>query len=87
MPLVGSIVGALIGYGAGGDDGALAGARYGAEGGVDPIDSDDLLALADAVREAARPPEPVVPAHQTQSGDDPTQGVKRGHLRVLAPVE
>jgi hypothetical protein len=49
--------------------------------------SDDLLALADAVREAARPPEPVVPAHQTQSGDDPTQGVKRGHLRVLAPVE
>ena len=44
--------------------------------------SDDLLALADAVREAARPPEPVaVP------GDDPTQGTKRGHLRVLAPVE
>lgn len=42
--------------------------------------SDDLLALADAVREAARPapePEPVT------GGDDPTRGVKRGHLRVL----
>jgi hypothetical protein len=48
--------------------------------------SDDLLALADAVREAARPPEPVVLPHEAQ-GDDPTQGTKRGHLRVLAPVE
>ncbi len=46
MPLVGSIVGALIGFGAGGADGAVAGASYGAAGGVDPIDSDDLLALA-----------------------------------------
>jgi len=45
--------------------------------------SDDLLALADAVREAARPPEPVV----MPAGDDPTQGTKRGHLRVLAPVD
>lgn len=42
--------------------------------------TDDLLALADAVREAARPPEPRVPLHTT---DDPTRGVKRGHLRVL----
>jgi hypothetical protein len=49
--------------------------------------SDDLLALADAVREAARPPEPVGMPHDPQSGDDPTRGTKRGHLRILAPVE
>jgi hypothetical protein len=45
-PLLGSIVGALIGYGAGGEDGALAGAAYGAAAGVDPVHSDDLLELA-----------------------------------------
>ena len=39
---------------------------------------DDLLALADAVREAARPaPEPVAPEPA------PAQGGRRGHLRVL----
>ena len=43
--------------------------------------SDDLLALADAVREAARPPEPAPPIH---SADDPRRGEKRGHLRVLS---
>ena len=42
--------------------------------------SDDLLALADAVREAARPPEPAPPLH---SADDPRRGEKRGHLRVF----
>ena len=42
--------------------------------------NDDLLALADAVREAARPPEPAPHAHPA---DDPSQGVRRGHLRVL----
>ncbi len=42
--------------------------------------SDDLLALADAVREAARPaPEPV----SIHPADDPGRGIKRGHLRVL----
>jgi hypothetical protein len=45
--------------------------------------SDDLLALADAVREAGRPltpaPRPVYPT----PGDDPSRGAKRGHLRVL----
>ena len=48
--------------------------------------SDDLLALADAVREAARPaPAPAaVPLH---SADDPTRGAKRGHLRVLTPTD
>lgn len=39
---------------------------------------DDLLALADAVREAARPPEPVAPVQE------PAREVaRRGHLRVL----
>jgi len=41
--------------------------------------SDDLLALADAVREAGRPrtaETPVEPA-------EPSGGVRRGHLRVL----
>lgn len=42
--------------------------------------SDDLLALADAVREAARPaPRPT----HDEVGDDPQRGVKHGHLRVL----
>jgi len=43
--------------------------------------SDDLLALADAVREAARPVEPPPPMHVA---DSPTRGVRRGHLRVLS---
>lgn len=43
--------------------------------------SDDLLALADAVREAARPVETPVPVHPA---DDPARGVRRGHLRVLS---
>lgn len=38
--------------------------------------SDDLLALADAVREAARPQEP----EQPLAGEG---GTRRGHLRVL----
>lgn len=42
--------------------------------------NDDLLALADAVREAARPPEP---APEPRSTDDASRGVRRGHLRVL----
>ena len=46
--------------------------------------SDDLLALADAVREAARPAPAPVPLHST---DDPTRGAKRGHLRVLTPTD
>ncbi|MBA3783694.1 DUF3499 domain-containing protein [Nocardioides sp. InS609-2] len=42
---------------------------------------DDLLALADAVREAARPPEPAPAIHPA---DNPQHGTKRGHLRVLS---
>ncbi len=45
--------------------------------------SDDLLALADAVREAARPPTPAA-LHTT---DDPSRGTKRGHLRVLTSTD
>ena len=43
--------------------------------------SDDLLALADAVREAARP---VEPAPRVHPADSPTNGARRGHLRVLS---
>jgi hypothetical protein len=47
---------------------------------IDPDDAgptgDDLLALADAVREAARPEPPRDPA-------DDGRGTRRGHLRVL----
>ena len=45
--------------------------------------SDDLEALANAVRESARQPVPVgaVPA---QAGPEPG---RRGHLRILRPVE
>ncbi len=39
--------------------------------------NDDLLALADAVREAGRPPEP----KQRPASND--GGTRRGHLRVL----
>ncbi len=42
--------------------------------------TDDLLALADAVREAARPVQPV----RTDPLDEPGRvAVRRGHLRVL----
>ena len=47
--------------------------------------SDDLLALADAVREAARPVPARVPlgAVDEQGPDDGRVGTRRGHLRVL----
>jgi hypothetical protein len=41
--------------------------------------SDDLLALADAVREAAQPRPVEVPLHPVQ----PIEGTRRGHLRAL----
>ena len=44
--------------------------------------TDDLLALADAVRESGRPVPP--PPEVTPSGPDVG---RRGHLRVLRPVE
>ena len=42
--------------------------------------TDDLLALADAVREAARPEPPRNPA-------DDGSGTRRGHLRVLPDIQ
>ncbi|MFC6154467.1 DUF3499 domain-containing protein [Nocardioides yefusunii] len=42
---------------------------------------DDLLALADAVREAARPQQPAPEVHPA---DSPSRGARRGHLRVLS---
>ncbi len=41
--------------------------------------SDDLEALADAVREAARPARPLAPPM--------TEGARRGHLRILRHVD
>ena len=41
--------------------------------------SDDLLALADAVREAAQPRPVEVPVHPS----GPPEGTRRGHLRSL----
>ncbi|SCL35432.1 Protein of unknown function [Micromonospora pallida] len=51
-----------------------------------PPTTDDLVALAEAVREAARPA-PRVPqetSHQDQS--QPPQTGRRGHLRVIPPT-
>lgn len=50
--------------------------------------SDDLEALADAVREAGRPLSsgPVAPAAERAPGAAPERG-RRGHLWVLPPLE
>jgi hypothetical protein len=45
--------------------------------------TDDLLALADAVREAARPQPPVVRSAEAGS----REVGRRGHLRMLEPVD
>lgn len=44
---------------------------------------DDLLALADAVREAARPSAPVATAVNHASQETGREVARRGHLRVL----
>jgi hypothetical protein len=50
-----------------------------------PPTTDDLVALADAVREAARPA-PVRPdPHQEQQQQPGHQTGRRGHLRVIPP--
>lgn len=51
--------------------------------------SDDLLALADAVREAARPAPPSDPAAQAigLAGETGREVGRRGHLRVLRSPE
>ncbi len=48
--------------------------------------SDDLEALANAVREAARPADHT-PRHVRGPGDDPAEAGRRGHLRVLRSPE
>lgn len=48
--------------------------------------SDDLLALADAVREAGRPAPAPAPA-PVHGADDPSRGARRGHLRVLTSTD
>ena len=45
---------------------------------------DDLLALADAVREAGRPLTPPVPAPAQETG---REVARRGHLRVLTSTD
>jgi hypothetical protein len=45
--------------------------------------SDDLLALADAVREAARPLPPVPTGPVGLSGESGRETARKGHLRVL----
>lgn len=44
---------------------------------------DDLLALADAVREAARPVPPPAPGPAGPAGETGRETGRRGHLRVL----
>ncbi|MCY7395826.1 MAG: DUF3499 domain-containing protein [Nocardioides sp.] len=48
--------------------------------------SDDLLALADAVREAARPA-PAASRPVAVLQDEPRTGTRRGHLQALRTVE
>jgi hypothetical protein len=49
--------------------------------------SDDLLALADAVREAARPAPPSSPTGVARAPDGGREVGRRGHLRVLRDSE
>jgi hypothetical protein len=49
-PLLGMVVGGLLGLGAAGEEGAAAGAELGAEAGIDPVSSEDLFdELADDI--------------------------------------
>jgi hypothetical protein len=54
--------------------------RHDGEFGPPPPTNDDLVALAEAVREAARPA-----PHQRDDHDQPYVG-RRGHLRVIPPA-
>ena len=47
-----------------------------------PPTTDDLVALADAVREAARP---IAPRHDDTDHNQGHQTGRRGHLRVIPP--
>ncbi|GHJ18294.1 hypothetical protein TPA0908_62890 [Micromonospora sp. AKA38] len=52
-----------------------------------PPTTDDLVALAEAVREAARPapPRPPEDPHPKPNSQPPHQQGRRGHLRVIPP--
>jgi len=55
--------------------------RHDGEFGPPPPTNDDLVALAEAVREAARPP-----VTQLEDADQPSPSVgRRGHLRIIPP--
>lgn len=54
--------------------------RHDGEFGPPPPTSDDLVALAEAVREAARPPV----THREEPPPSPQVG-RRGHLRIIPP--
>ncbi len=54
--------------------------RHDGEFEAPPPTSDDLVALADAVREAARPS----PSQDPRPSGEPQPG-RRGHLRVIPP--
>ncbi len=49
--------------------------------------ADDLEALADAVREAARTPQRKEPPPTPPAGADPMEVARRGHLRILRSPE
>ena len=50
-----------------------------------PPTTDDLVALAEAVREAARPAPPRPPEDDQAAPQHPQQTGRRGHLRVIPP--
>ncbi|GGK85954.1 DUF3499 domain-containing protein [Mangrovihabitans endophyticus] len=50
-----------------------------------PPTTDDLVALAEAVREAARPLSPPPHPEPDRAGDPGQQVGRRGHLRVIPP--
>ncbi|MFE9653013.1 DUF3499 domain-containing protein [Micromonospora sp. NPDC006431] len=51
-----------------------------------PPTTDDLVALAEAVREAARPAPPRPPQDDQAVARGPQQTGRRGHLRVIPPT-
>lgn len=50
-----------------------------------PPTTDDLVALAEAVREAARPAPPRPPEDEPTTKPQAPQQGRRGHLRVIPP--
>lgn len=59
--------------------------RHDGEFAAPPPTTDDLVALADAVREAARPAPPPRPDQDDAIRSGPQTG-RRGHLRVIPPT-